>query len=144
MGLSQHLVLVVERIDHLRITALEQFACLLRPIFRTSANRGIGKGSVESFRNISNEVLSLHAVLKESRETLLEPHLSPEREERLRVILGGCTAVLEDLQTLITKYEPLGSKRKLTLDRVKWCKENVAEIRARLTSNAALLAVFIR
>ena len=103
-----------------------------------------GKGSAESFRNISGEVLSLHAVLKESEETLLVPPPPPASEARLRVVLGGCTNVLNDLQALVKKYESLGSKSKVTWDRMKWCKEDIAEIRARLTSNVALLTAFIR
>lgn len=110
----------------------------------SEANCSIGKGSAESFRNISGEVLSLHAVLKESEETLLVPPPQPASEARLRVILQGCTNVLNDLQNLVNKYESLGSKSKVTWDRMRWCKEDVAEIRARLTSNVALLTAFIR
>ena len=103
-----------------------------------------GKGSAESFRNISTEVLALHAVLKESEETLLLPPPQPASEARLKVVLAGCTNVLNDLETLVNKYESLGFKSKLTWDRMRWCKEDIAEIRARLTSNVALLTAFIR
>ena len=128
----------------LKITTPWQLGCVLRAIIRRRANRVTGKGSVESFRNISNEVLSLRAVLEESRETLLEPQLPPEREARLKVVLGGCKVVLEDLQTLVTKYERLGSKSKLTFDRVKSCNENITDIRDRLISNVGLLTALIR
>ena len=126
------------------LITLRQLDNPLCTVTRRRANQIIGKGSVESFHNISSEVLSLHAVLKESRENLLEPQLPPERENRLRVVLGGCTMVLEDLQTLVTKYERLGSKSKSKVDRMKWPNENIAEIRSRLTSNAVLLTAFIR
>ena len=108
------------------------------------AKRTIGKGSAESFRNISNEVLSLHAVLKESEETLLVPPPQNASEARLRVVLEGCTNVLNDLQALVDKYEGLGSKTKVTWNRMRWCKEDIAEIRGRLTSNVTLLTAFIR
>lgn len=110
----------------------------------SKADWRIGKTSAESFRNISEEVLSLHVVLKESQENLLVPPPAPTREARLRVVLEGCTNVLNDLQTLVKKYEGLGSKSKVTWDRLKWGKENVTEIRARLTSNVALLTALIR
>ena len=113
-------------------------------MFGSKADCRIGKGSAESFSNISGEVLSLHAVLKESEETLLVPPPPPAREARLKVILQGCTNVLKDLQALVNKYESLGSKSKVTWDRMRWCKEDIAEIRARLTSNVALLTAFIR
>ena len=108
------------------------------------ANQCTGKESAESFRNISVEVLSLHAVLKESEETLLVPPPPPASEARLRVVLEGCSQVLNDLQSLVKKYESLGSKSKVTWDRMKWGKEDIAEIRARLTSNVTLLTAFIR
>lgn len=110
----------------------------------SKANWDIGKGSAESFRNISSEVLSLHAVLKESEETLLVPPPSPTREAHLRVVLEGCTSVLDDLQALVKKYEGFGSKSKVTWERMRWCKEDITEIRLRLTSNVALLTALIR
>ena len=123
--------------------SLDQLACKLHNAW-IKANCRIGKGSAESFSNISAEVLSLHAVLKESEETLLVPPPQPASEARLRVILQGCAGVLNDLQALVNKYESLGSKSKLTWDRMKWCKEDIAELRGRLTSNVALLTAFIR
>ena len=108
------------------------------------ADQSTGKESAGSFRNISSEVLSLHAVLKESEETLLVPPPSPTSVARLRIVLEGCTHVLNDLQALVKKYESLGSKSKVTWDRMKWGTEDITEIRARLTSNVALLTAFIR
>lgn len=52
--------------------------------------------------------------------------------------------LLNELQALVKKYESLGSKSKMTWDRMKRCKEGMAEIRARLTLNATLLTAFTR
>ncbi|KAF6223229.1 hypothetical protein HO133_000071 [Letharia lupina] len=101
------------------------------------------KAAPGSFGNISTEVLSLHAVLKESEETLFTHALPPARAERLKVIKDGCDTVLADLQTLVNKYESLGTKSKQTWDRMKWGNEDIAEIRARLTSNITMLTAFI-
>ena len=55
----------------------------------------------------------------------------------------GCEKVLVDLQNLVEKYESLGTQSKRTWDRMRWGNEDVAEIRARLTSNISLLTAFI-
>ena len=82
-------------------------------------------------------------MLKESEETLFTHPLPPARAERLKVIKDGCDAVLADLQTLVNKYESLGTKSKQTWDRINWGNEDIAEIRARLTSNITMLTAFI-
>ncbi|MCJ1423025.1 hypothetical protein MMC29_000906 [Sticta canariensis] len=95
-----------------------------------------------SFKNISAEVKSLHGLLKETHETILARSLQPASQARLTTILDGCAGVLTDLKALVDKYEALG-KYKWTLDRIAWGKEDIGELRARLTSNMALLTGFL-
>ena len=102
------------------------------------------KEAPESFGNISFEVLSLHAVLKEAEETVFAQHLSPTQQERLKAVGDGCQHVLKDLDDLCQKYQSLGTQSKRTWDRMKWGTEDIAELRARLTSNTVLLATWIR
>jgi hypothetical protein len=102
------------------------------------------KDAPESFKNISQEVLSLHAVLKEVEETFLGHPLPQSKEAALAMIAGGCQDVLQDLQSLILKYESLGSNTKRTWDRMRWHVDDITELRARLTSNTVLLTTFIR
>ena len=97
-----------------------------------------------SFSNISKEVLSLHAVLKEADETIFGGPLSPESQARLKIISDGCQCVLDDLQALVDKYESLGTQSKRTWDRMNWGSEDISDIRSRLISNATMLTVFIR
>ena len=85
----------------------------------------------------------MHAVLKEGEESLFSQTLPPERAERLKVIKEGCDKVLVDLQSLVEKYESLGTQSKRTWDRMRWGSEDIAEIRARITSNISILAAFI-
>ena len=108
-----------------------------------ATNQWVGKAAPGSFENISAEVLSLHAVLKEGEETLFVSPLSPERAERLKVIKDGCDKVLVDLQRLVERYESLGTQSKRTWDRMKWGKEDIAEIRTRLISNITILTAYI-
>jgi len=63
----------------------------------------------ESFKNISIEVLSLHAVLKEVEETLSEHPPAASKQDGLAAVTAGCSSVLQDLQRLVQNYESLGS-----------------------------------
>ena len=96
-----------------------------------------------NFKNISIEVLSLHAVLKEGEEKLPIHTLPTTKAERLNLIKEGCEKVLIDLQSLVVKYESLGTQSTRTWDRMRWGNEDLAEIRARLTSNISMLTAFI-
>lgn len=82
-------------------------------------------------------------MLREGEESLFVHPLPPTRAERLKHVKGGCEKVLIDLQTLVKRYESLGTQSKRTWDRMRWGNEDVAEIRARLTSNISLLTAFI-
>ena len=82
-------------------------------------------------------------MLKEGEEILFIHPLPAARAERLNTIKEGCKKVLIDLQNLVEKYESLGTQSKRTWDRMRWGNEDVAAIRARLTSNISLLTAFI-
>jgi hypothetical protein len=83
-------------------------------------------------------------VLKEVEETLTDEPLSPTKQHSIAVITQGCQAVLQDLDALVKKYESLGMQSKRTLDRMKWGSNDIAELRARLTSNTVMLTAFLR
>lgn len=59
------------------------------------------KDAPESFSNISAEVLSLHAILKEVEETLADSPLTESKQRSLATIENGCQMVLSDLQAII-------------------------------------------
>jgi hypothetical protein len=63
----------------------------------------------ESFRNISLEVLPLHAVLEDAEEILSEQPFPASEQESLVAVTAGCQDVLQDLQALVEKYESLGA-----------------------------------
>ena len=102
------------------------------------------KHAPESFGNISSEVLSLHAVLREFEDNLTRHESSNSQLEGLRVIGEGCQNVLDDLQQLVNKYESLGTNSKRTWDRLRWNSGQIAELRSRLISNTVLLTAYIR
>ena len=99
-------------------------------------------GAPESFKNISNEVLSLHAVLKQLEEAIPLKSLSVSEQCRLSALTKGCNGVLEDLQKLVSKYDRLGTKSRRTWDRLKYGQEDIQELRSRLTSNILLINTF--
>ena len=72
------------------------------------------KDAPKSFGNISQEVLSLSAVLRELEETFSGQTLSVARQEGLKAVGNGCHSVLEDLQSLINRYESLGTQTQRT------------------------------
>lgn len=102
------------------------------------------KDAPESFKNISQEVSSLHLVLKEVEETYSDETLPDAQQSHLQTIGDGCRAVLEDLQTILDKYNSLGSKTKRTWDRLGWGSRDIVELRSRLISNTVLLTTFIK
>ena len=58
--------------------------------------------------------LVLHALLMEVEENLSAQTLSSTRQARLKTIGDGCRNVLEELQSLVNKYESLGTQSKRT------------------------------
>lgn len=79
------------------------------------------KDAPESFNNISLEVLSLHAVLKEGEEVLTVQSYPLDQKSRLDTVLGGCHSVLEDLRKLVEKYESLGTQTRRSKCSPRFC-----------------------
>jgi len=104
------------------------------------------KDAPEDFRNVSDEIKSLQIIVDQQKGEFQNTTLNPDDETQLREILRGCTNVLEDLDKLHHKYMRMGSAQgssSQAIDRIKWSQENIAELRARLTSNTTLLNTFI-
>ena len=104
------------------------------------------KDAPGDFRNISDEIKSLHIIINRDKDKLQDKILNSDEQMELREILQGCTNVLGDLDKLRTKYMGLGSDQSSSsraIGRIKWSQENIAELRARLTSNTMLLNAFI-
>ncbi|KAG8529028.1 uncharacterized protein KY384_006718 [Bacidia gigantensis] len=93
---------------------------------------------------MAQEVASLHVVVKEAERILFSRPLTPERTESIKTVTDGCVAILNDLQSLVDKYESLGTEDKGKRDRLGFAQRDVAEYRARLTSNVTMINVLIR
>lgn len=68
------------------------------------------KDSLNDFRNISSEVLSLHVILKELQDNASDEILNGQQQAQLDVLGSGCNDVLKDLDSLLKKYQSLGLK----------------------------------
>lgn len=102
------------------------------------------KDAPEGFKNISQEVSSLHLVLKELEEIYPDADLSAAQQSRLEIIGDGCRAVLKDLQCTLDKYKSLGTRSRRTWDRLRWGSNDIEVLRSRLVSNTVLLTTFIK
>jgi hypothetical protein len=98
----------------------------------------------KSFQNISQELLSMHALTKDAKELLEDTEISPSQQESLKIVSDGCFAVLEDLEVYMGKFESLGTQSKRTFERLQWDKSRVKELRLRLVSNITMLDAEIR
>ena len=115
------------------------------------------KDAPGDYRNISDEVESLHIIINQAAHHFKSTTLSDnsQQQEEGHKVLRGCHNVLEDLDALIEKYNSLASKStsqstSQALQRLKLSArlvigtEDISTLRARLTSNATLLNGFIQ
>jgi hypothetical protein len=74
------------------------------------------KDSCDEFKNILGEVVGLHIVLLETKDYLTEhgQSLSRTQSTHLNALAHGCNDVLVDLETVLGRYNSLGSKTQRT------------------------------
>lgn len=100
------------------------------------------KDSNGNYAELSSEVSSLYAVIKETEELFSQQELTKAQQAKLVANRQSCEAVLKDLDELLTKYESLGTQSKRNLDRVGFGTKDMYGIRLRLISNVTMLDVF--
>ena len=102
------------------------------------------KDAPDDYRNIADEVRSLHIIINEAAQHFESTTLSNKKQQG-KEVLEGCQNVLKDLDALIEKYHALASaNRSQVFQRIKLGTEDIATLRARLTSNTTLLNSFIQ
>ena len=103
------------------------------------------KDAPDDYRNISDEVNSLHIIINKAARHFESITLSNKIQEEGKVVLEGCHNVLKDLDTLIEKYNALASANtSQVFRRIKLGTEDIVTLRARLTSNTILLNSFVQ
>ena len=116
----------------------------------------------EQFRNISQEILSLHIVIQKvevqlgvlgsdgmgsgsqrpsSGDAASPPTLSTEDQNELETLYDGLQAIVKELDDLLKKYKSSESTGN-PIDRLKWGQEDLVGLRERLRSNINLLTTF--
>ncbi|KAJ7099681.1 hypothetical protein C8R44DRAFT_353729 [Mycena epipterygia] len=102
------------------------------------------KESSEDFRRMSTELMSLYAVLGETRDYLEEhgEELADSRKNRLSILMGGCQSSLQDLDALYCRYESLGTQAQRTWDRMRFGLKDLSDVRQRLISSTTMLTSF--
>ena len=105
------------------------------------------KHAPNDYRHISNEVRSLQIIINKATRYFRSTALSDsDRQEGLEV-LKGCRDILEDLNSLIEKYNRLVSANPGHWQVLKWVKlgtEDITALRVRLNSNTGFLNSFIQ
>ena len=103
------------------------------------------KDAPDDYRHIADEVRSLHIVINKAAQHFDSSTLSNNSQQEGKEVLQGCQNVLQELDALIVKYNSLASASTgQVLQRIKLSAEDIAALRARLTSNTTLLSSFIQ
>ena len=100
------------------------------------------KDSSDDFKIVANDVVSLHIVLKEIEEQYKEQTLERSQQVHLATLTRNTRGVLKELETLLEKYDSLGTQSQRTWDRMRWGMEDVKRLREQLTSSTAMLSIF--
>ena len=103
------------------------------------------KDAPGDYRNISDEVESLQILIDKAAPYFDGTTLNSNSRQEGQKALKGCRNVLEDLNSLIEKYNSSASSgTSQVLKRIKLGTEDIASLRVRLISNTTLLNGFIQ
>ena len=108
------------------------------------------KDAPDDYRNIADEVKSLHIIIEEAARHFDESTtLRNKKHQGGKEVLEGCQNVLKDLDALIEKYNALApvnanANAGQVFRRIKLGTKDIVALRARLTSNTTLLNSFIQ
>ena len=97
------------------------------------------KTAPSEFKAISSQLISLHIVIKDVKETIEEWDLSEEKKADLLQIGEDSKGALDELDRLLKKYSSLGMRSSRTLDRLRFPRAYIEELRARLDCYIKLL-----
>lgn len=100
------------------------------------------KDSSVDFQSLSQDVASLHIILKESVEQIQDQQIQTGRREQLTTLCDNCRNVLTDISACLEKYESLGTQSQRAWDRMRWGLEDIACLRQRLLTTINLLTAF--
>jgi hypothetical protein len=92
----------------------------------------------------------LSHVLEDIEDVLSEEELDPRRDDNMRGILTACHSLFNDIALFVDKNSVVESKQSTTSSkarrvwkRLKWDPNDVNELRARISSQVAVLHAFV-
>ena len=108
----------------------------------------LGKSASAEFDEVSREVISLHAAIKEledeaGKTNSLLKHASDAKRQELDQIIRNIRIVLGQLEKLVTKYQSLSSKHRKKWDIFKFGKEGLNEIRSKAVFHTSAVNLFL-
>ncbi|KAI9892057.1 MAG: hypothetical protein M1814_001762 [Vezdaea aestivalis] len=98
------------------------------------------KTSSSNYRDLCNEVLTVHVVLKEIEENI--ENIDSDKSKRLAQLALHCKNVLEDIEEILIKYDSLGTQAQRAWDRMKFGMEDLPLIRSKLEQSINSLTAF--
>ena len=106
-------------------------------------------GAPEQFRNFSQEILSLHVVVKTVEDQLhntgpgdITLTMSAKHMDDLKTLHDGLQTIMKELDALLKKYQSLAENHSLSFDRLKWGQEDLVGFRERILMHVGLLTAF--
>lgn len=101
------------------------------------------KESPGNYKELSTEVGALHNVIKQTEELFSQQDLTSQQKDTLLECQQGCEDVLKDLDSLLVKYESLGTNSRRTFDRMGFGTQDMNNIRLRLILSVSNLDAFL-
>ena len=106
---------------------------------------GAYKDAPDNYRHILEELRSLQILINKAVRHVESSNLNSDDWKEGQEVLKGCQSVLEDLDSLIEKYNSLApSSPGQVVKKVQFGAEDIATLRSRLISNTVLLNGFIQ
>lgn len=106
------------------------------------------KTASKEYASLSQEAQSIHLVLKEIHEDVLDPKSSLRRrgagrEADFSRILANCRSTLKDLNEAVDKYKSLGTQSQRTWDRLGYSRDEMKVLRDRLEFHLNVVNAFL-
>ena len=118
------------------------------PLAQTLPNIHFRQSASAEFEEVSREVISLHAAIKEledeaGKTNSLLKNASDTKRQELKQIIKNIRTVLGQLEKLVTKYQSLSSKHRKKWDIFKFGTEGLNEIRSKVVFHTSAINLFL-
>jgi hypothetical protein len=98
--------------------------------------------SSSDFKGLASEVSELHIALRLTREMLETDTFSMDYRPKIHEISEDAYEVLQEIQSMMEKYEAFGVKSQKTWDRMGFGLDKLSELRTQLQADVARVNEF--